>query len=1067
MSLDHGLHRESPLARSSSSSPLNTNASSPSASLSRLNEAAQASSSTLPNRPRHHARNFSTESRFVSPPNGDASPSSAHPSKSSDNNNINNYNSPSIVIDPSSPPTRHASPPPAISASLPVRSKKSGSPPLSSSVDQATAKSSSSLPRHSQSPPRSNGSPSKRISSLEEIREKEQLELLKEQQANRRPKMMRLTPAYSSTPLRLQSTVTKNGTGKGASVMMKSSSQGSESNVIEFPHQTGSTEDEVAPGVGLQIDLGCIPTPSLQDLNGPISTSRIETMVRDRNGNPIKPSLKSPRSSVSHFLPGRTVRSDSTPILPSNLHSKSVPTTPTVAKAVHFDSKLEHVKVFKFKQRPTAVSRDGSPEQTETETEEEKDQFPYIWRKNQIGGTSRSNSPPTNAFLDPTMQSNYYRNLPATPQPEVEEQLVLRLPNFPSSTRLSVDREIFLERIFLAEDLRSVKGTVQVRNMSFEKWVAIRYTLDHWATIGEVSAEYSETIKGGQADRFAFSIKLNELLNWPRGSAAHETKSMFMCLRYTVNQAEFWDNNEGLNYQLDFRKRQIPTTPLSTPTAATTAATSTTTTLPSSSAAAASAVMPLMAQPRATVAPSSTQNNAVRSKVFELARKGGVGGRGVFAMEDLKRELDKLRSDEEEEEQALTPTRTFASELAKKKASPPGSPNGRSSSPSIWTARYDFGQSLRNPRSGSRNTGLGRAAALDYFSAKPMSRNGSNSLTSSTDGTKTDTSPNTAAKLIPIGKFEEMSLNVKDSPDFSHKFGMISPGLGGSAVEHKPLISASATPSAEVSPLPTPSQHPAHNQSPGTPNSHGSDRFHSYPPSRQSNASTPTLSSNGGIISPGFFTPSTSLASMMMDEDDNDPSANLLSKFDVAEKINETSATMEDYSPNASPISDYGSPSPFSPTDSISSTESETTVSNLATPEDRLSKIKTNLQSGHSRRNNNVSIASSLSTTSLDAAPRTSLTSSLSPSSASTDGQNGEKLRPASMSDYQELVNKYCWNSDLVPSGGSTIPDMPMNGGLNGSTTLIVDGHSHMKLSPKVKSPALDSGASTPTLRGQ
>lgn len=1057
MSLDHGLHRESPLARSSSSSPLHSNSTLPSTTTSRLNES-HASSSTLPSRPRHHARSFSTESCFASPPNADTFSSSTHASTSSASNS-NFTSSPSIVIDPSSPPMRHAFPPTAIAAPLPVRSKKTGSPPLSSSVEQAStntisAKTSTLLPRQSQSPPRLNGSPSKRVSSLEEVREKERLELLKEQQANCRPKMMKLTPAYSSTPLRLQGTVTKNGAGKVASLMINSSSQGSESSNIEFPVKVEPTENEVDPGVGLQIDLGCIPSPSLQDLNGPVSTSRLETMVRDRNGNPIKPSLKSPRSSVSYFLPGRTIRSDSTPILPSNLLSKSVPTTPTVAKAVHFDSNLEHVKVFKFKQRPTAVSRDGSPEQTETETEEEKDSFPYIWRKNQNGINSRSNSPPTNSFLGPTMQS---KNSPATPQPEMEEQLVLRLPNFPSSTRLSVDREIFLERIFLAEDLRSVKGTVQVRNMSFEKWVAIRYTLDHWATIGEVSAEYSETIKSGQADRFTFSIKLNELLNWPRGSATHETKSMFMCLRYTVNEAEFWDNNEGLNYQLNFRKRQVPTTPLSTPVAATAATSSD----PSG--------MPSMAQPRATVASSSIQNIGVRFKVFELARKGGVGGRGVFAMEDLKRKLDKLRSDEKDEEQSLTPTRTFASELAKKKVSPPGSPNGRSSSPSIWTARYDFGQSLRNPRSGSRNTGIGRAAALDYFSAKPMSRTGNNSLTSSAEGVKCESSPNTSSNLIPIGKFEEMSLSVKDSPNFSHKFGMISPGLGGAAVEHKSLISEISTPSAEASPTPTPDHHHHHaaaalDQSPGTPNSLSSDRFHSYPPSRHSNTSTPTLS-NGGRISPGFFTPSGSLSSIMSDEV---PNVDLMSKFDVSQKISETSASVENYSPNASPISEYGSPSPFSPTDSISSTESDTTVSNLTTPEDRQSKIKTNTVSGHSRRNhNNISIASSYSTTSLNAMPRVSTASSLSQSSTSTDAtQNGEKLRPASMSDYQELINKYCWNSDLVPSGGSTIRDMPMNGGLNGSTTLTADGRSHNKLSPKVKSPALDSGASTPTLQG-
>lgn len=788
---------------------------------------------------------------------------------------------------------------------------------------------------------------------------------------------------------------------------------------VHFPAKEGG-DNEQDPGVGLHIDLGCIPTPSIQDLEGPVSTSHLDGMIRDRNGKPIKPSLKSPRSSVSHFMPGRTSRSDSTPALPSNLRTtKSVPSTPTVTKAVHFDSQLEHVKVFKFKQRPTAVSRDGSPEQTETETEEEKDQFPYIWR------TSTS---PVNGPL--SSQSSGARS--ASAASDTEEQLVLRLPNFPSSTRLSVDREIFLERIFLADDLRSVKGTVQVRNMSFEKWVAVRYTLDHWATIGEVSAEYSETIKGGQADRFTFSIKLNELLNWPRGSPAHETKSMFMCLRYTVNKTEYWDNNEGVNYQLDFRKRQIPSTPLSTPMATPLA----------------------VGQSQAGMAPSAT----TRTKVLELARKGGVGGKGVFAMEDLKRELDKLRSDEEEEIQSITIPRTLASEMAKKKASPPVSPgslNNRSSSPSAWTARYDFGQSLRNPRSGSRSTGTGRAAALDYFSAKPMARTGG----ASADGMVRPQASYAVSIASPSPiKADRVAQLARQSPDFSHRFGMISPGLGDGPVEHKPIAPDSNTTSADTSPSPTP-----------TPTTHAfvaSERFHSFPPSRHNGTSgsvTPTPST-GTRMSPAFFTPSSS-------HDHLDTETGMVTSQDIgatdlvkaaqaalsAGKEPEAGVIVEDYSP----VSDCGSPNPFSPSNSVSSVDSDTTVSHLATPEDRQQKSKLAAIPAHARRtaNGSAAIHPSSSTSSLD---RGNFVPTMLLPGTSEPGP--DRLRPASLSDYQELVNRFCWNSELVPSGGSMVPDMPTNGGLGRSTTLAVDSHSTTKLSPKIASSDL-SGNSTPTLR--
>ena len=39
-------------------------------------------------------------------------------------------------------------------------------------------------------------------------------------------------------------------------------------------------------------------------------------------------------------------------------------TATTPVKNVHFDTKLEHVKLFLAEQKPAAVSRDGSPDET-------------------------------------------------------------------------------------------------------------------------------------------------------------------------------------------------------------------------------------------------------------------------------------------------------------------------------------------------------------------------------------------------------------------------------------------------------------------------------------------------------------------------------------------------------------------------------------------------------------------------------------------------------------------------------------------------------------------------------
>ncbi|MCO5552379.1 hypothetical protein L7F22_005890 [Adiantum nelumboides] len=961
---------------------------------------------------------------------------------------------------------------------LPVRSRKPSPPRTVDATDTAAANGASSslapstekriLPTRKTSPPRKDMS--LEAATAEEIEAEEKLALLREAQKNRRPRMMRLTPAFSSLPGRSPPMFLSQETLSAPldHVRMQTQQQvqraeqvstPEEINKVAFPTTddtppsdksttplesdpptpvqstvasssrksialriNGANKEE--PGVGLQIDLACIPTPSMQDANGPASTSYIPDMVRDRNGNPIKPSLKSSRNSVGNLF-NRPGRSDSTPELPISIRAKSVPTTPTLPKAVHFDAKLEHVKLFKNRQRPTAVSRDGSPEQTETETEEEKD-FPYIWRRSQHSPVSPSSTSPSLATPQPYAPNGSAYRSRSPSAAEETEQLVLRLPNFPSSTRLSVDREVFLERIFLADDLRSVKGTVRVRNISFEKWVAVRYTLDHWTTTGEVSAEHAESIQGGNADRFTFSIKLNELLNWPRGSPAHETKSMFLCIRYTVSGAEHWDNNEGHNYQLDFRKRQMPPTPLSTPI--TTGA----------------ALQP----PKATVAASIGQGTA-KSRVLEMAKKGVHGGtaKGGFAIEDLRRELDRLRSDEDEEEEPTTATqlRTFASEMAKRKQSPPSSP-GRSGSPTPWTARYDFGASLKNPRSGSRTTGQGRAAALDYFSAKPttatpaassqMVRGGASYQYGASPSTSSGAPPTKPSISIEGTSPSRHADIAKPSPDFSHRFGMISPGLGDGPVEHRP-VSTSAGNSVEQSPETTPSS-----SSLGVPRgTHGgrgaSERFYSFPPNRHMQspgAATPPAVGNGmagsqvaPVVGAAFFEDAvlaqargsplgSPIQSRKVPPSPRSVSSRLAEVKASEERKAENGLIVEDYSPSASPVSPCGSPNPFSPSVSVSSNESDTTISTLVPDEQPHHRLKPRKAADGLSVSNDSAESSDGSST-----PDARQSREASIDNGEDDESHGPRYRPASMSDYQELINRFCWNSDLVPSGGSTV----------------------------------------------
>jgi hypothetical protein len=84
--------------------------------------------------------------------------------------------------------------------------------------------------------------------------------------------------------------------------------------------------------------------------------------------------------------------------------------------------------------------------------------------------------------------------------------------------------------------------------------VTCRFTLDYWKTTSEVTAEYVCEIQPRQDpghDRFHFTIKLSDLANL-------ESKTLYFCIRYNVNGQEFWDNNGGTNFQVDFRKKMLP-----------------------------------------------------------------------------------------------------------------------------------------------------------------------------------------------------------------------------------------------------------------------------------------------------------------------------------------------------------------------------------------------------------------------------------------------------------------------------------------------------------------------------
>lgn len=195
----------------------------------------------------------------------------------------------------------------------------------------------------------------------------------------------------------------------------------------------------------------------------------------------------------------------------------SMPGTPTYSKAVHFDpTSLENIRTFCGSDRPIVVSAGTSPaEQYENDIE-----FPF--------------------GDDPARVR--------TPAYEWE----IRLPNFPRETPERKLAPVRVERIYLSSDNKNLMGSVAVANLAFHKSVVARFTLDYWKTTSEVVADYNNDVRRKQIndgfDRFVFSIKLEDQANL-------EKKTMFFCVRYRVNGQDYWDNNNSINYQVDFAKK--------------------------------------------------------------------------------------------------------------------------------------------------------------------------------------------------------------------------------------------------------------------------------------------------------------------------------------------------------------------------------------------------------------------------------------------------------------------------------------------------------------------------------
>lgn len=90
---------------------------------------------------------------------------------------------------------------------------------------------------------------------------------------------------------------------------------------------------------------------------------------------------------------------------------------------------------------------------------------------------------------------------------------------------------------------RLLSGSVQVRNICFEKSVSVRITFDSWRSFQDIGCQYLNNVYGcSDTDTFCFSVSVPEL--------QEPCSRVEFCIQYQTRDQTFWDNNLGNNYRL-------------------------------------------------------------------------------------------------------------------------------------------------------------------------------------------------------------------------------------------------------------------------------------------------------------------------------------------------------------------------------------------------------------------------------------------------------------------------------------------------------------------------------------
>ncbi|NXK90387.1 PPR3A phosphatase, partial [Formicarius rufipectus] len=111
------------------------------------------------------------------------------------------------------------------------------------------------------------------------------------------------------------------------------------------------------------------------------------------------------------------------------------------------------------------------------------------------------------------------------------------------------EQKVMLESILFLPGITCMNGIIRVLNISFEKQVYVRMTLNNWLSYYDILAEFMPNSCGNETDQFCFKISL--VPPYQKDGVKVE-----FCIRYETSVGTFWANNDDKNYTLICHKKE-------------------------------------------------------------------------------------------------------------------------------------------------------------------------------------------------------------------------------------------------------------------------------------------------------------------------------------------------------------------------------------------------------------------------------------------------------------------------------------------------------------------------------